>query len=135
MESYPHYNKNLLEGKRVLITGGSRRGILMEIAKAYLLHGAKAVLLMSRNKEKNDAVVEELKQYAGKDCVCVSNPGDVRRQDECKRVVKYMVDEFGGVDILVNGAAGNFLASASRISMNGFKSLLEIETLGTMQMS
>ena len=37
--------------------------------------------------------------------------------------------------MLVNGAAGNFLASASKISANGFKTVMEIDTLGTFNMS
>ena len=62
-------------------------------------------------------------------------PGDVRKPEECERVVKTVVEEFGKVDILVNGAAGNFIAPASTISPNGFKTILEIETFGTMMMS
>lgn len=46
-----------------------------------------------------------------------------------------MVDEFGKLDVLVNGAAGNFLASASKLSTNGMRTVLEIDTLGTFNMS
>jgi len=57
METYRSlFAPDLLKGKVVLITGGSRGGMLKEIAKAFLLHRAKAVVLMSRNKEKNDEV-------------------------------------------------------------------------------
>ena len=45
---------NLMQDKVCLITGGSRGGMLREIAKEFLAHGAKAVILMSRNKEKNE---------------------------------------------------------------------------------
>ena len=43
----------LLQGKVCLITGGSRGGMLKDIALEYVRHGAKAVVLMSRNGEKN----------------------------------------------------------------------------------
>lgn len=46
-----------------MVTGGSRGGMLKEIAKQYLVHGAKAVVLMSRNKEKNEAVAKDLSQF------------------------------------------------------------------------
>ena len=46
-----------------------------------------------------------------------------------------MVDEFGKIDILVNGAAGNFLATASKLSTNGMRTVLEIDTIGTFNMS
>ena len=61
-------------------------------------------------------------------------PGDVRKIDDCKRVVKETVEKFGSVDVLVNGAAGNFLASASMVSSNGVRTVLEIDTLGTFNM-
>lgn len=74
---------------------------------------------MSRNAEKNEAVAKDLSQYG----ICVSDTGDVRKADDCKRVVTNTVQKFGSVDILVNGAAGNFLASASKLSTNGYRTV------------
>ena len=105
--------------------------MLKDIGRAFLAHGAKAVILMSRNAEKNGKVATELSAYG----VCVSEAGDVRKPEDCKRVVSNTVAKFGRVDILVNGAAGNFLASASKLSTNGFRTVLEIDTLGTFTMS
>ena len=85
---------------------------------------------MSRNAEKNGQVASELCKFG----TCVSMPGDVRKIEDCKRVVKDTVDKFGSVNVLVNGAAGNFLAQASKISSNGVKTVLEIDTLGTFNM-
>lgn len=50
-------------------------------------------------------------------------------------MIEKVVQEFGQIDILVNGAAGNFLASADKISTNGVRKVLEIDTLGTFNMS
>ena len=44
----------MMKDKVCLITGGSRGGMLREIALEFVNHGAKAVILMSRNKEKNE---------------------------------------------------------------------------------
>ena len=55
--------------------------------------------------------------------------------DDCKRVVAEVVNRFGRVDILVNGAAGNFMATADKLTSNGVKRVLEINTIGTFQMS
>ena len=60
MEAYPNFNPELMKDKVIIITGGSRGGMLKEIAKAYLLHKAKGVVLMSRNAEKNGAVALDL---------------------------------------------------------------------------
>jgi len=46
-----------------------------------------------------------------------------------------LVNKFGRLDVLINGAAGNFLASASKLSSKGFRTVLEIDTLGTFNMS
>lgn len=67
--------------------------------------------------------------------VCIAIPGDVRKYESCEQAVKSVVEKFGRLDILVNGAAGNFLAKASKLSTNGMKTVLEIDTLGTFHMS
>ena len=45
------------------------------------------------------------------------------------------MEQFGQVDILVNGAAGNFLATAEKVSTNAVKKVLDIDTVGTFHMS
>lgn len=47
--------------------------------------------------------------------------GDVRKQEDAKRVVESTFKHFGWLDILVNAAAGNFLVSAEDLSPNGFR--------------
>lgn len=131
MEAYPNFSPTLMKDKVIIITGGSRGGMLKEIAKAFLLHKAKGVILMSRNAEKNQAVATELSAYG----TCLSEAGDVRKSEDCARVVAAAVKHFGRLDVLVNGAAGNFLASAAAITSNGFRTVLEIDTLGTFNMS
>lgn len=124
----------LLSGKVALITGGSNGGMIKEIAKAFLLHGCFAVVLMSRKAEKLQAVASELDAISSTG-TCIALPGDVRKYESCESVVKAVIERFRRVDILVNGAAGNFLASAEKLSTNGFKTVMEIDTLGTFNMS
>ena len=123
------FRNDLLDGKVCLITGGSRGGMLKEIAVQFIAHGAKAVVLMSRNKERNEEVANSVGS------ACHSIPGDVTKRDDCQRVVAEAVKRFGTVDILVNGAAGNFLATADKVSTNGVKKVLDIDTVGTFNMS
>ena len=47
--------------------------------------------------------------------------GDVRKLEDCARWVAGTVEHFGGLHILVNCAAGNFLAAAEALSPNGFR--------------
>jgi len=61
MESYKNlFHPELMKGKVIIITGGSRGGMLKEIGRAYLLHGAKGVVLMSRSAEKNGEQAKDL---------------------------------------------------------------------------
>merc|ERR1712066_875148 len=48
---------------------------------------------------------------------------------------KATVRELGSLDILINCAAGNFLAPAEQLSPNGFKTVMDIDTLGVFNMS
>ena len=128
------YTADVLKGKVALITGGSNRGMISEIGKAYLAHGCIGIAFMARNAKKLEKVVQELNATSpsGK---CIAVPGDVRKPEQCEKAVKSVLEEFGRIEILVNGAAGNFLASASNLSTNGFRAVVEIDTLGTFNMS
>ena len=95
------FRSDLLASHVALITGGGS-GIGLEIAHQLGLHGA-AVVLMGRREAVLSSAVEWL-TGAGVKCGRVS--GDVRKTDDCKRVVDEAVKQFGRLDILVNCAAG-----------------------------
>lgn len=105
--------------------------MLSEIAKSYLQHGCIGVALFARSQEKLEKVCKEVSPE-GK---CIPIIGDVRNFESCSNAVKTIIEKFGRLDILMNGAAGNFLASAEKLSTNGFKTVMEIDTLGTFNMS
>ena len=56
---------------------------------------------------------------------------DVRDYAQVEAALARCVERFGKIDILVSGAAGNFLARAEKISSNGFRAVMEIDVLGT----
>lgn len=129
------FSKELLSGKVAIITGGSNGGMLQEIAKEFLAHSAKAVVLIARKKDKLDAVVKELAPFAISGSECVGMSGDVRDEKGIQEIVSQVVEKFGRIDILVNGAAGNFLCPAESLSIKGFKTVMEIDAIGTFLMS
>lgn len=59
----------------------------------------------------------------------------MRDPDACVAAVEYAASQFGRVDILVNGAAGNFLAEARSLTPKGFKTVMDIDAQGTYNMS
>ena len=117
---------DLLDGQVALVTGGAT-GIGKEICRVLGAHGAQ-VTLASRKQENLEATVEELRAE-GVDAtfgVC-----DVREAEAVRSVVEAVVSERGRLDIVVNDAAGNFPAPMSKISPNGFKAVVDIDLLGT----
>src|SRR5207245_4571187 len=56
---------------------------------------------------------------------------DVRKPDEVAGALSATVERFGKIDIVVNGAAGNFLCKADELSPNGFGTVVDIDLKGT----
>jgi len=57
------WHPEVCKGQVALITGGSNGGMLSEIAKAYLEHGAAGVALCARKEDALKKVCEELRKY------------------------------------------------------------------------
>jgi NAD(P)-dependent dehydrogenase (short-subunit alcohol dehydrogenase family) len=120
----------ILEGKTAFVTGGGS-GIGAGIAKKLAAFGAK-VALMGRTAEKLEAVANEIRA-AGGEARCFA--GDVRQYAAVEAAVNSAVEAFGALDIVINSAAGNFLAPASNLSANGFRSVIDIDLCGTFNTS
>lgn len=56
---------------------------------------------------------------------------DIRDFKKVEAMVDYAIQKWGRVDILVNGAAGNFLVPFEKMSVNAFRTVMEIDTFGT----
>jgi NAD(P)-dependent dehydrogenase (short-subunit alcohol dehydrogenase family) len=90
-----------LEGKRALVTGSSA-GLGEGTAKVLAREGA-IVAVHGRNRERANAVAEQIRKAGGKVMVAI---GDLATDEGAKAVAKAVEDELGGVDILVNNAGG-----------------------------
>jgi 2,4-dienoyl-CoA reductase [(3E)-enoyl-CoA-producing], peroxisomal len=121
------FRGGLLEGHVALVTGGGT-GICRGIAFAYARFGAD-VCIVGRRQEVLDATATELSELTGGKVFGVA--ADVRQPDAVARAVATTVERFGKLDTLVNGAAGNFLAPAAGLSPNGFRTVIDIDLMGT----
>ena len=120
------FGKEVLTGKTAVITGGGS-GINFEIARRYAEEGAR-VALIGRTKEKLDNAAEEIRRAGG---IASGHPADVRDYDALAAAIRGARAEHGEIDLVVCGAAGNFPAPALGMSANGFKSVIDIDLLGT----
>jgi NAD(P)-dependent dehydrogenase (short-subunit alcohol dehydrogenase family) len=96
-------NRGRVEGKVAIVTGGGQvdgPGIGTGKAASILLarHGA-SVVLVDREPDRADITRKEIEQVGGRAVVVA---GDVTIPGDCERIAKSAVDEFGGLDILVN---------------------------------
>lgn len=124
------FQPSLLAGRRALVTGGGT-GICRGIALALASVGCD-VAISSRRAEHLEATAAEIAALGVR---AAALPGDVRKPDEVDAVVSRTVEALGGLDILVNGAAGNFIALAENLSPNGFGTVIDIDLKGTFNMS
>jgi NAD(P)-dependent dehydrogenase (short-subunit alcohol dehydrogenase family) len=114
-------------GRSVFVAGGTS-GINLGIAEAFALAGAN-VMVMSRSEAKVKAAVEHIKHVATG--IVIGQDADVRNYDATSAALGKAGDAFGELDVVVSGAAGNFPASASVMSANAFKAVVDIDLLGT----
>ncbi|CAM6101144.1 unnamed protein product [Calypogeia fissa] len=129
LDSKSIFSETILKGKVALITGGGS-GLGRDIATHYGRHGAK-VALMGRRKHVLEETAAAMRAQG---ITVIAVDGDVKKRDDAVRVVKTVVQELGRLDILINAAAGNFLAAAEDLSPNGFRAVMEVDAIGTYTM-
>ena len=117
------FRDDLLQGKTAFITGGTS-GINLAIAQRFAKAGAR-VAVLGRNPEKAKAAAGTLGPEG------LWFVADVRDYGGLAAAISEAAAKFGGLDILVNGAAGNFPAPVAAMSANGFKAVMDIDVLGT----
>lgn len=120
------FRPDLLAGKHALITGGGS-GINLGIAQSFAAHGC-AVTILGRNLEKAQAAAQGIEQAGGR---AIGVSADVRDFAAMQAAVAQAVEKFGDFNIVLAGAAGNFPAPVDGISPNGFKTVVDIDLLGT----
>jgi NAD(P)-dependent dehydrogenase (short-subunit alcohol dehydrogenase family) len=120
------FTPGLLAGKTAFIAGGSS-GINLGIAHGLGAAGAR-IAIISRKPEKVEAAVAEL-QAAGYEAM--GSAADVRDYAAVEASLKAVHDAWGEIDILISGAAGNFLAPAIGMSANAFRTVVDIDLIGT----
>uniref|UniRef100_A0A8B7EFG9 Peroxisomal 2,4-dienoyl-CoA reductase [(3E)-enoyl-CoA-producing] n=1 Tax=Microcebus murinus TaxID=30608 RepID=A0A8B7EFG9_MICMU len=132
LPEYRHlFCPDLLRDKVAFITGGGS-GIGFRIAEIFMRHGCHTVIA-SRSLPRVSMAAKKLAAATGQRCLPLSM--DVRAPPAIMAAVDQALKEFGKIDILINCAAGNFLCPAGALSFNAFKTVMDIDTIGTFNVS
>ena len=137
------FAKEILKDHVAFVTGGGT-GITGGVARALAEAGAN-VALVSRSLEhletaakaindargRNPTVRERAHEQAASIGEAFAFAADVRKPEEVERAIAATIERFGKIDIVVNGAAGNFLCTAEELSPNGFGTVVDIDLKGT----
>ncbi|MBI4479262.1 MAG: 2,4-dienoyl-CoA reductase [Acidobacteria bacterium] len=115
-----------LKDQVAIITGGGT-GLGRAMALEFSRLGARLVLA-SRSLEHLQPTVAEIVAQGG-EAMAVST--DVRDPAQVDRMVEAAKETFGGVDILINNAAGNFIVKPEDLSPNGWRAVVDIVLNGT----
>jgi len=118
--------EGVLNGHVAFVTGGGT-GITGGVARALAEAGA-SVALISRKVEHLEPAAAAINANGGK---AFAIAADVREPEAVEKAVAATIEQFGKIDIVVNGAAGNFLCKAEDLSPNGFGTVVDIDLKGT----
>ena len=122
----------ILNGRVAFVTGGGT-GITGGVARALAEAGAN-VALVSRSIDHLEPAAKAINDARGADSSmgeAFAIAADVRNFEQIEEAILATLERFGKIDIVVNGAAGNFLSPAEALSPNGFGTVVDIDLKGT----
>ncbi len=135
----------ILKSRVAFVTGGGT-GITGGVARALAEAGANVALVSRRpehlepaanaiNEARKRGSSPTVREGSEVDNVSIGEAfaiaADVRNPEEVEKAIAATVERFGKVDIVVNGAAGNFLCAAEELSPNGFGTVVDIDLKGS----
>ena len=124
------FAEGILRDQVVLVTGGGT-GIGRSIALSVAACGAHLVLA-SRNPDTLREVATQVREHGVR---ALPVPTDIRRVEQIDAAVQAAIETFGRIDVLVNNAAGSFLAAARNIAPKGWQSVIDTTLSGTFYCS
>jgi NAD(P)-dependent dehydrogenase (short-subunit alcohol dehydrogenase family) len=120
------FTPDLLEGRTILVTGGGS-GLGLAMAKRFAALGAN-VAIAGRSAERLEAAAGEIDASGER---VLTHAADVRDFEQVEALVEAVVERFGGIDVLINNAAGNFLAPTEDLSPGGFNAVVQTVLYGS----
>ena len=121
------FERDLLAGKSILITGGGT-GLGRAMGERFLQLGARVAITSRREEVLKTAAAEMMHSHGGE---VFATPCDIRSPEAVEQMVEAVWNHFGGLDVLVNNAAGNFASPTERLSHRAVDAVLGIVLHGS----
>lgn len=116
-----------MTGRTVIVTGGTR-GIGLSLAEGFVLAGAR-VAVASRKADACEQVAAHLRELGGEAIGVPTHLGD---PDALEALVRKTVDEFGGIDVVVNNAANALAEPLAEITAEALAKSHEVNVRGPL---
>ncbi|KAF4627766.1 hypothetical protein G7Y89_g10389 [Cudoniella acicularis] len=123
------WRDGIFDGKVIFCTGGG--GTICSAQVRAMVHLGANACIIGRNVEKTENMAQSIATARPGSKVIGIGAVDVRRIESLEKAVERCVQELGAIDYVIAGAAGNFLAPISGLSANAFKTVIDIDTIGS----
>lgn len=123
------FKDGLFDSKVVFCTGGN--GSICSAQVRALVHLGANACIVGRNVEKTEAMAKDIATARPGSKVIGLGAVDVRSIEALEKAVSTCVSELGRIDFCIAGAAGNFLAPMAQLSANAFKTVIDIDLVGS----
>ncbi|CAG9982436.1 unnamed protein product [Clonostachys byssicola] len=123
------WRDGIFDDRVVFCTGGA--GTIGSAQVRALVHLGANACIVGRNIEKTQQMAVEIETACPGSKVLGIGGVDVRNLQSLEKAVDRCVDELGGIDYVIAGAAGNFLAPISGLSSNAFQTVVNIDLVGS----
>lgn len=120
------FKDDIFKDKTTFVVGGTS-GINLGIAEAIGKLGSN-IFVVSRSKDKVDSAVKRLTNIG---IMAGGESADVRDYDAIYNAASSCAELFGPIDNVISGAAGNFVSPAEQLTSNGFRTVVDIDLVGT----
>lgn len=123
-----------IKGRVIVITGGT--GVLGTSMTEYLAEQGAKMVVLGRNKEKGEGIVNSIKEKGGEGIFLQSDVNDI---EVVKQNAEDVVAKYGRIDVLINGAGGNMPGATIGpdknifdLDINAFKTVVDLNLMGTV---
>lgn len=117
--------------KTALITGATR-GIGKQIAITLAQAGYDIAINYRKENEELKSTKQEIEQTGAK---CLTLQGDVSNYEDCERISKQIIEEYGKIDVLVNNAGITKDTLLMRMKKEDFEDVINVNLVGTFNMT